>query len=31
MSETMKALVYRGPEKIGLEDVPVPKIIEPDD
>jgi hypothetical protein len=20
MSETMKALVYRGPEKIGLED-----------
>jgi len=31
MSDTMKALVYRGPEKIGLEDVPVPKIIEPDD
>lgn len=28
---TMKALVYRGPEKIGLEDVPIPKIIEPDD
>ena len=28
---TMKALVYRGPEKIGLEDVPMPKIIEPDD
>ena len=27
----MKALVYRGPEKIGLEDVPIPKIIEPDD
>ncbi|HCF50610.1 MAG TPA: alcohol dehydrogenase, partial [Syntrophomonas sp.] len=26
-----KALVYRGPEKIGLEDVPVPRIIEPDD
>ena len=31
MSETMKALVYRGPEKIGVEDVPMPKIIEPDD
>lgn len=31
MSSTMKALVYRGPEKIGLEDVPVPHIIEPDD
>ncbi len=31
MSDTMKALVYRGPEKIGLEDVPVPKIIEADD
>lgn len=31
MSDTMKALVYRGPEKIALEDVPVPKIIEPDD
>ena len=31
MADTMKALVYRGPEKIGLEDVPIPKIIEPDD
>ncbi|MFZ7101875.1 MAG: alcohol dehydrogenase [Peptococcaceae bacterium] len=31
MSDMMKALVYRGPEKIALEDVPVPKIIEPDD
>ncbi len=31
MADTMKALVYRGPEKYGLEDVPVPKIIEPDD
>lgn len=31
MSEKMKALVYRGPEKISLEDVPLPKIIEPDD
>lgn len=27
----MKALVYHGPEKISLDDVPVPKIIEPDD
>jgi len=27
----MKALVYNGPNKIALEDVPVPKIIEPDD
>jgi alcohol dehydrogenase len=31
VADTMKALVYRGPEKIGLEDVPIPKIIEPDD
>lgn len=31
MSETTKALVYRGPEKIALEDVPIPKIVEPDD
>ena len=31
MADTMKALVYNGPEKIALEDVPVPKIIEPDD
>ncbi len=31
MSDTMKALVYRGPDKIALENVPVPKIIEPDD
>ena len=31
MSNTMKALVYNGPNKIALEDVPVPKIIEPDD
>jgi alcohol dehydrogenase len=31
MADTMKALVYRGPEQIALEDVPVPKIIEPDD
>jgi alcohol dehydrogenase len=28
---TMKALVYHGPEKISLDDVPVPKIIEQDD
>lgn len=31
MAETMKALVYRGPEKIGIEDVPMPQIVEPDD
>ena len=31
MANTMKALVYGGPDKIGLQDVPVPKIIEPDD
>lgn len=31
MADTMKALVYHGPEKINLEDVPIPKIIEPDD
>jgi len=31
MSNTMKALVYGGPEKISLQDVPVPKIIESDD
>lgn len=29
--DTMKALVYHGPQKISLDDVPVPKIIEPDD
>ncbi len=29
--KTMKALVYRGPGKIALEDVPMPQIIEPDD
>lgn len=31
MKETMKALVYHGPGKISLDEVPVPKIIEPDD
>ena len=31
MSSTMKALVYRGPEKIALEDVPIPNIIKQDD
>lgn len=31
MADTMKSLVCRGPEKIGFEDVPAPKIIEPDD
>ena len=32
MSErTMKAVVYHGPGKISLDEVPVPKIIEPDD
>ncbi|MCK9536010.1 MAG: alcohol dehydrogenase [Bacilli bacterium] len=31
MKNTMKALVYHGPEKISLDEVPVPKIIEPDD
>lgn len=31
MAETMKALVYRGPEKIGIEDVPMPQIINSDD
>ena len=28
---TMKAVVYHGPGKISLDDVPVPKIINPDD
>ncbi len=31
MSDTMKALVYSGPEKIAIQDVPLPKIVEPDD
>lgn len=31
MANTMKALVYNGPNKIALEDIPLPKIIEPDD
>jgi len=29
--KTMKAVVYHGPGKISLDEVPVPKIIEPDD
>lgn len=28
---TMKALVYKAPQQYGLEDAPVPKIIEPTD
>ena len=28
---TMKAVVYHGPGKISLDEVPVPQIIEPDD
>ena len=31
MTETMKAMMYRGPEKFGLEDVTVPNILQPDD
>jgi len=31
MADSMKAMVYRGPNQYGLEDVPVPKILEPDD
>lgn len=31
MKETMKALVYHGPEKISIDNVPKPKLIEPDD
>jgi len=31
MAENMKAMMYRGPDKYGLEDVPIPKIMEPDD
>ncbi len=31
MADTMKALVYRGSEKIGIEDVALPKILAPDD
>ena len=27
----MQALMYRGPGKYGLEEVPVPKIVEPAD
>lgn len=30
-SKMMKALVYRGPNQYGLEDVPVPKISDPQD
>jgi len=29
--KTMKAVVYHGPGNISLDDVPVPKIIQPDD
>jgi len=28
---TMKAVVYHGPKKISLDEVPVPRLIEPDD
>ena len=31
MAETQKALVYRSPGNYGLDDVPVPKIVEPGD
>ena len=31
MKETMKALVYEGPGKIELKEVPVPKIVKPTD
>ena len=31
LPETMKALVYHGPEQISLDDVPVPQIVEDDD
>lgn len=31
MQETMKAVVYHGPNKISLDDVPVPKLMYPDD
>lgn len=31
MSDTQKALVYRGPNKYGLEDVPIPQIVDPKD
>lgn len=31
MSAYMKAMVYHGPGKYGLDDVPVPKILEPGD
>lgn len=31
MAETQKALVYNGPGKYGLQDVPVPKIVDPKD
>jgi len=31
VDDTMKAMVYRGPGRYGLEDVPAPVILEPDD
>lgn len=31
MTETMMAMMHRGPDQYGLEDVPVPRIQEPDD
>ena len=31
MKETMKALVYDGPGKIAIKEVPVPKIAKPTD
>jgi alcohol dehydrogenase len=31
MADTMKAFVYHGPEKMSLDQVPVPKILKPTD
>lgn len=30
MADMMKALVYHGVDNISLDDVPIPKIINPD-
>lgn len=31
MSTTMKAVVFHGPQKVAIEDRPIPNLIEPED
>lgn len=31
MTRTMKAVVFKGPRKIAIEDRPIPEIVDPTD